>query len=216
MLLLHIILASLIWSGAVDPTLSQPQPEPLPQRGRREAEDYIKLLETERRIESLQVDRVIEALSIKPGAKVADLGSGSGLFTRPMAKRAGQAGRVYAVDIDPKLLDHVARTSAAAGLTNVTTVLGEFADPKVPEKVELLTIIDTLHHIERPQDYVKGLRKYLRRNGRVAIIDFTKWPAGHESMVYQLAELDKWMTEAGFKRAGQFDFLEGSFFVIYK
>ncbi|MFN7622509.1 MAG: class I SAM-dependent methyltransferase, partial [Acidobacteriota bacterium] len=202
------ILTGLIWSGSVDPTI--------PQKGRRDAEDYIKLLETERRIESLQVDRVIEALSIKPGAKVADLGSGSGLFTRPIAKRVGQAGRVYAVDIDPKLLDHVARTSAAAGLTNVTTVLGEFADPKVPEKVDLLTIIDTLHHIERPQDYVKELRKYLRRNGRVAIIDFTKWPAGHESMVYQLAELDKWMTEAGFRRAGQFDFLEGSFFVVYK
>jgi len=156
MLLLHIILGSLIWSGAIDSNLSPPGPEPRPQRGRREAEDYIKLLETERRIESLQVDRVIEALSIKPGAKVADLGSGSGLFTRPIAKRVGQAGRIYAVDIDPKLLDHVARTSAAAGLTNVTTVLGEFADPKVPEKVDLLTIIDTLHHIERPQDYVKG------------------------------------------------------------
>lgn len=208
MLLLHIILGSLIWSGGVDPTL--------PQKGRRDAEDYIKLLETERRIEGLQVERVIESLALKPGAKVADLGSGSGLFTRPLARKVGSRGRVYAVDIDPKLLDHVARTSAAAGLTNVTTVLGEFADPKVPEKVELLTIIDTLHHIERPQEYVKGLRKYLRKNGRVAIIDFTKWPAGHESMVYQLSDLDQWMTEAGFRRAGQFDFLEGNFFVVYK
>jgi len=208
MLLLHIILGSLIWSGGIAPTL--------PQKGRRDAEDYIKLLETERRIEGLQVERVIESLALKPGAKVADLGSGSGLFTRPLARKVGSRGRVYAVDIDPKLLDHVARTSAAAGLTNVTTVLGEFADPKVPEKVELLTIIDTLHHIERPQEYVKGLRKYLRKNGRVAIIDFTKWPAGHESMVYQLSDLDQWMTEAGFRRAGQFDFLEGNFFVVYK
>lgn len=208
MLLLHIILGSLIWTGAVAPTV--------PQKGRRDAEEYIKLLETERRIESLQVDRVIESLALKPGMKVADLGSGSGLFTRPMAKKVGPGGRVYAVDIDPKLLDHVAKTSAAAGLQNVTTVRGEFADPQVPAKVELITIIDTLHHIERPQDYVKGLRKYLQKNGRVAIIDFTKWPAGHESMVYQLADLDKWMTEAGFKRAGQFEFLEGNFFVIYK
>ncbi|MFM8395336.1 MAG: class I SAM-dependent methyltransferase, partial [Acidobacteriota bacterium] len=198
----------LIWTGAVAPTV--------PQKGRRDAEEYIKLLETERRIESLQVDRVIESLALKPGMKVADLGSGSGLFTRPMAKKVGPGGRVYAVDIDPKLLDHVAKTSAAAGLQNVTTVRGEFADPQVPAKVELITIIDTLHHIERPQDYVKGLRKYLQKNGRVAIIDFTKWPAGHESMVYQLADLDKWMTEAGFKRAGQFEFLEGNFFVIYK
>ncbi len=208
MFLFHLVLASLLWSNALDPTI--------PQRGRRDADDYIKLLETERRIESLQVDRVIDSLALKLGAKVADIGSGSGLFTRPLAKKIGPSGRVYAVDIDPKLLDHVAKTSAAAGLANVTTVLGEFADPKIPEKVDLLTIIDTLHHIERPQDYVKGLRKYLRRNGRIAIIDFTKWPAGHESLVYQLADLDKWMTEAGFKRAGQLDFLEGNFFVIYK
>jgi len=210
MLLLTLILGSFIWGGSVDPAT-------LPQRGRRDAEDYIKVLETERRIESLQVDRVIGSLPLKKGAKVADLGSGSGLFTRPLAQKVGSGGRVYAVDIDPKLLEHVAKTSAAAGLTNVTTVLGEFADPKVPEKVDLITLIDTLHHIERPQDYVRGLRKYLRRNGRVAIIDFSKnWPAGHESMAYQLSDLDRWMKDAGFERTNQFDFLEGNFFVSYK
>ena len=210
MLLLTLILGSFIWGGSVDPAT-------LPQRGRRDAEDYIKVLETERRIESLQVDRVIGSLPLKKGAKVADLGSGSGLFTRPLAQKVAPGGRVYAVDIDPKLLEHVAKTSAAAGLTNVTTVLGEFADPKVPEKVDLITLIDTLHHIERPQDYVRGLRKYLRRNGRVVIIDFSKnWPAGHESMAYQLSDLDRWMKDAGFERTNQFDFLEGNFFVVYK
>ena len=210
MLLLHLILVGgLIWSGAIDPVALQ--------KGRRDAEEYIKVLETERRIESLQVDRVIGSLSLKPGMKVADLGSGSGLFTRPLAKKVGSGGRVYAVDIDPKLLAHVAKTSAAAGLDNVTTVLGEFADPKVPAPVDLITIIDTLHHIERAPDYVKNLRKYLRKNGRVAIIDFNKnWPAGHESMAYQLSDLDQWMSEAGFRRADQFEFLEGNFFVIYK
>ncbi|NBO63787.1 MAG: methyltransferase domain-containing protein [Acidobacteria bacterium] len=209
MTLMHIVLGVLIWGGLVHPVV--------PQKGRRDAEDYIKLLETERRVESLQVERVIESLELKPGMRVADLGSGSGLFTRPLAKKVGSAGLIYAVDVDAKLLEHVAKTSGAAGLGNVITVLGEFADPKVPEPVDLITIIDTLHHIERAPDYVKGLRKYLRQNGRVAIIDFSKnWPAGHESMVYQLSDLDKWMGEAGFKRAGKFDFLEGNFFVIYK
>lgn len=209
MLFLQLILVSLIWNGAIDPTL--------PQKGRRDAEDYIKLLEAERRIEGLQVERVIESLGLKPGEKVADLGSGSGLFTRPMAKRVAPSGKVYAVDIDPKLLDHVAKTAASAGLTNVTTVLGEFADPKIPEPVDLITIIDTMHHIDHQQEYVKVLRKYLRKNGRVAIIDFSKnWPAGHESMIYQLSDLDKWMKDAGFKRTTGFDFLEGNFFVIYK
>lgn len=209
MLFLHIILVGLLWNGASDPTL--------PQKGRRDAEEYIKLLETERRIEGLQIERVVESLSLKPGMKVADIGSGSGLFTRPMAKKVTPRGKIYAVDVDPKLLEHVAKTSAAAGLTNVITVSGEFADPKIPEPVELITIIDTLHHIDRPQDYVKGLRKYLRKNGQVAIIDFSKnWPAGHESMAYRLSDLDGWMTAAGFRRATQFDFLEGNFFVVYR
>src|SRR5262249_35139440 len=69
-------------------------------RGGRSADEYVKLLESERRIEGLQVSKVIEALKVKPDDHVCDLGSGSGLFTRPMAKRASGKGVVYAVDID--------------------------------------------------------------------------------------------------------------------
>lgn len=194
--------------------------EPLAQQQQkpgRDPEEYIKLLESERRIEGLQIDRVIESLKIRPGAKVADLGSGSGLFTRPMAKKAGAKGVVYAIDIDPKLLEHVAKTSQAQNLANVKTVLAAEDDPKIPEKVDLIAIIDTLHHIGNQPTYLKQLRKYLRKNGRIAIIDFSKqWPAGHESMVYKLSDLDKWMKDAGFKRVEQFDFLDNDFFVIYR
>ena len=187
------------------------------QKPGRDPEEYIKLLESERRIEGLQIDRVIESLKIRPGAKVADLGSGSGLFTRPMAKKSGAKGVVYAIDIDPKLLEHVAKTSQAQNLTNVKTVLAAEDDPKIPEKVDLIAIIDTLHHIGNQPTYLKQLRKYLRKNGRIAIIDFSKqWPAGHESMVYKLSDLDKWMKDAGFKRVEQFDFLDNDFFVIYR
>lgn len=187
------------------------------QKPGRDPEEYIKLLESERRIEGLQIDRVIESLKIRPGGKVADLGSGSGLFTRPMAKKARAKGVVYAIDIDPKLLEHVAKTSQAQNLANVKTVLAAEDDPKIPEKVDLIAIIDTLHHIGNQPTYLKQLRKYLRKNGRIAIIDFSKqWPAGHESMVYKLSDLDKWMKDAGFKRVEQFDFLDNDFFVIYR
>jgi 2-polyprenyl-3-methyl-5-hydroxy-6-metoxy-1,4-benzoquinol methylase len=183
----------------------------------RTAEEYIELLETERRVSELQVDQVIASLGVREGMRIADLGSGSGLFTRPLAKQVGSSGVVYAVDVDEKLLDHVLKTSTEKGLTNVRPILADANDAQLPEPVDLITIIDTLHHIPAPSEYVKGLRKYLRKGGRVAIIDFSnEWPAGHESMVYQLKDLEKWMKDAKFKRVQSFDFLDNNFFVLFQ
>ncbi len=182
----------------------------------RSAEEYIKLLEGEHRVAGLQLDKVIETLKVKPNYKIADIGSGSGLFTRPLAKKAAK-GSIYAIDIDQKLLDHVAKTSAEEKLTNVKTIMAAEDDPKLPEKVDLIVIIDTMHHIANQPTYVKTLKKYLRKNGRIAIIDFSKtWPAGHESMVYKLEDLDGWMKAAGYKQIESYDFLDNNFFVVYR
>lgn len=184
---------------------------------RRTAEEYIKVLETERRIEGLQITKVIETLKIKPGQRVGDLGAGSGLFSRPIAKKLGEKGIVYSIDVDPGLLKHVEKTAAAEKITNIKTVLAAEGDAKIPEKVDLIIIIDTLHHIGNQGPYLKGLKKYLKRGGRVAIIDFSnEWPAGHESMKYSLEQLEGWMKDAGFKRTEKHDFLNNNFFVIYK
>ncbi len=186
-------------------------------RGGRSAGEYINLLESERRIEGLQVSKVVEALKIKPADRVCDLGSGSGLFTRPMASKAGDKGVVYAVDIDPELLKHVERTAQEQKLSNIKTILASETDPKLPEAVDLITIIDTLHHIGNQAEYLKGLKKYLKPGGRIAIIDFSRdWPAGHEKMAYTVNDLDGWMTAAGFKRAEQHDFMDNNFFVVYR
>ncbi len=186
-------------------------------RGGRTADEYIKLLESESRIEGLQMTRVIEALKINPGDRVCDLGSGSGLFTRPLAQKVSPKGVIYAVDIDPALLKHVERTAQEQKLTNIKPILASETDPKLPEPVDLIAIIDTLHHIGNQSIYLKGLKKYLKPGGRVAIIDFSKnWPAGHEKMVYTVSDLDGWMTAAGFKRVEQHEFLDNNFFVVYR
>ena len=186
-------------------------------RGGRSAEEYIKLLESERRVEGLQVNKVIEALKVKADDRVCDLGSGSGLFTRPMARKANGKGVVYAVDIDPELLKHVERAAQEQKLANIKPILASETDPKLPEPVDLITIIDTLHHIGNQAEYLKGLKKYLRPGGRIAVIDFSRdWPAGHEKMIYTVNDLDGWMTAAGFKRVEQHDFLDNNFFVVYR
>jgi cyclopropane fatty-acyl-phospholipid synthase-like methyltransferase len=198
----------------------QPQQHQQPQgqsRGGRSADEYIKLLESERRIGGLQVDKVIEALKVKADDRVCDLGAGSGLFTRPLARKANGKGVVYAVDIDPELLKHVERTAQEQKLTNIKPILASETDPKLPEPVDLIAIIDTLHHIGNQAAYLKGLKKHLKPGGRIAVIDFSRdWPAGHEKMVYTVNDLDGWMTAAGFKRVEQHDFLDNNFFVVYQ
>jgi len=186
-------------------------------RGARSADEYIKLLESERRVGGMQVDKVIEALKVKADDRVCDLGAGSGLFTRPMARKANGKGVVYAVDIDPELLKHVELTAQEQKLTNIKPILASETDPKLPEPVDLITIIDTLHHIGNQAEYLKGLKKHLKPGGRIAIIDFSRdWPAGHEKMAYTVGDLDGWMTAAGFKRVEQHDFLDNNFFVVYR
>ncbi len=183
----------------------------------RTAEEYIKLLESERRIEGLQVARLVDALLVKQGQRICDLGSGSGLFTRPLARAAGPSGVVYAVDIDDALLKYVEKTAQEQRITNIKTIRASEDDAKLPEPVDLIAIIDTLHHIGNQATYLKNLKRYLRPNGRVAIVDFSKtWPAGHEKMVYKLEDLDGWMQAAGFKMVSQHYFLDNNFFVIYQ
>ncbi len=183
----------------------------------RTPEEYIKLLESERRITELQVERVITTLKIKPGQRIADLGAGSGLFTRPAARASGEKGVVYAIDIDAELLKYIAQTARAQQLTNIRPILAAEDDPKLPEPVDLIMIFDTLHHIGHQAVYLKNLKRYLRPAGRIAVIDFSvTWPQGHESMKYALDDLEGWMKAAGFKRIEKYDFLSNDFFVVYQ
>jgi ubiquinone/menaquinone biosynthesis C-methylase UbiE len=183
----------------------------------RTPEEYAKFLEGAERVARMQVPRVVEALELKPGMKVADVGSGSGLFTRPIAKAVQPGGMAYAVDIDEALLKIVDRSAREQQIGNIRTVLAAADDPKLPEPVDLIFICDALHHIGGQAAYLKNLRQYLRPSGRVAIIDFsTSWPQGHEKMQYSVAELDGWMKDAGFRRAQAFDWLDNSFFHVYR
>ncbi|MBI3933369.1 MAG: methyltransferase domain-containing protein, partial [Acidobacteria bacterium] len=98
----------------------------------REAADYIERMERPDRV--VKVDEVIAKLKLKPGDIVADIGSGSGTYSIPMAKAIAPNGILYAVDIDQKMLDYVAEKAKKEGVTNIRTVLGEYDDPKLPVK----------------------------------------------------------------------------------
>lgn len=189
----------------------------LPQQQQRTPEEYAKFLEGAERVARMQVARVVSALELKAGMKVADIGSGSGLFTRPIAKAIAPRGTAYAVDIDPALLKIVERSAANEKIANIRTIQATAGDPKLPDVVDLAFICDTLHHIEQPAAYLQTLKKYLAPDGRVAVIDFAdNWPQGHESMRYSVEQLDGWMKAAGLVRVASHDWLQNSFFVIYR
>lgn len=196
------------------PVATQTLPPPRPT----EPEEYAKFLERDARASRLQVDKVVSTLGLTPGETVADLGSGSGLFTRPIAQAVGPTGVVYAIDVEEGLLRVVDRTAKDLGLGNIRTVRASEREPNIPAPVDLIFICDTLHHLPKPQaDYLKGLRKHVRPGGRVAIIDFARnWPAGHEALRYEPSDADQWMKEAGFTRDASYDFIEDNFFYIYR
>jgi len=179
--------------------------------------EYVRILESAERVRKLQVDRVIDLLGPRPGDKVVDLGAGSGLFTRPLAKQVGPEGVIYAVDINDELLAHIQETAKEQNLKNIKTVLASQYDPNLPEKVDLILICDTLHQIENPGAYLGNLADYLSDGGRVAIIDYEdEWPQRFSKRKYSTFDLDAWMTTAGYSLDTKFDFLVDNFFVIYR
>ena len=172
---------------------------------------YIDHMETENRNSRMHVDRIVESLELKPGETAADIGAGSGLFTRRMAERVSPGGMVYAVDINKKLLAHIEKN---AGGLPIRTVLATEDDPRVPDRVDLIFICDTLHYIEKPSAYVSRMASHLGPGGRLAIIDFVKnWPP--MSNRFTVEELKGWARAAGMEPTREYDFVEDEFFIVF-
>ena len=115
------------------------------------------------------------------------------------------------------LLDHVEETAHEQNLPNIRTVLASEYDPRIPEKVDLVLICDTLHQIKDPGGYLKDLTRYLKDSARVAVIDYEKnWPSRFDSGKFTVKQLDGWMRSAGCRRDEVFHFLKDNFFIVYR
>jgi arsenite methyltransferase len=166
-----------------------------------------------------QRDRVIQSLEIRPGDRVADIGSGSGYFVFSLAKAVGPNGKVYAVDVDPAMNDLVAERAKKEGAANVEVILAKPDDPNLPSAgIDLIFSSNTYHHLDNRISYLASLRKYLRPNGRIAIIEFDRdgWlPSVWKH--YTPSELIKReMEQAGYSLQQEFDFLDRQSFLIFE
>ncbi|WP_239492248.1 class I SAM-dependent methyltransferase [Luteitalea sp. TBR-22] len=190
----------------------------LAQVGVRPAREYIAMLDAPERVEAMRVPELIARLAVKKEMVVADVGAGSGVLTGPLALATGPGGVVYASDIDPDLLAHIARRAESARLPQVRTVLGTFTDPMLPQAVDLALMNDVLHHVADRAAYLKAVARHLKKGGRLAIIDFipaSSPHAGTPDLVVSEAQVDDWAAAAGLTRTEAFSLYTDRYFVIY-
>jgi ubiquinone/menaquinone biosynthesis C-methylase UbiE len=119
--------------------------------------------------------KALDALELKPGMVVADIGAGSGYYASRMAKRVGPSGRVYATDIQQGMIDLLDRRIRSEGLSNVTTVLGGMDDPKLPaNSIDLAIMVDVYHELQQPQIFLQRLKPAFKPGGRLVLLEFRK------------------------------------------
>ena len=151
-----------------DPKINEPFRKP-------NVKDYVKKFETEDRENYAHRHEIVAALELKPGMAVADVGAGTGLFTRLFADKVGPSGKVYAVDIAQPFLDHIAADAKKRGQSQVVTVLGSQDATNLPaESVNLVFLSDVYHHLEKPEKTLASIRRALKPGGRLVVIEFDR------------------------------------------
>jgi ubiquinone/menaquinone biosynthesis C-methylase UbiE len=165
-------------------------------------------------------DEVVAALGLKKGGTACDIGAGPGYFALRMARVVGEAGQVFAVDVEPRMLEALRERIAAAGARNVTPVLGLPDDPLLPRRTcDVILIVNTFHHFPDGEAYLKGLIGRLKPGGRIVNIDFHKreLPVG-PPVEHKVAQEDfvALAAKAGLKVIGEPAFLPHQYFVVMK
>jgi arsenite methyltransferase len=167
-------------------------------------------------------ERVIESLEIEPGDRVAEIGAGNGYWLPWLSEAVGSEGRVYAIEVEPELVQRLESFVADHDLENVEVILGAYDDPRLPDgSVDLALTVLTYHHIEERIDYFNRLRVDLQDGGRVAHLDDRpdaeppiSWFQG-EGHWTEPAEVVSEMTGAGYQEVSAFDFLPAQSFQIF-
>jgi predicted methyltransferase len=152
-----------------------------------DVEKRVKSYEREDRDVVQHCDALVDACALAPGMDVADVGAGSGLFTRRMAAKVGPEGRVYAIDISAPLVKHTEETCAEQELKNVTGVVCTPTSSKLPpDSIDLAFVCDTYHHFEFPFKMLASIYEAIRPGGRLIVVDYEKqkgvssdWVLGH-------------------------------------
>jgi ubiquinone/menaquinone biosynthesis C-methylase UbiE len=152
---------------------------------------WIKAFEDPERDEWQKPDEVVKSLNLKPGDIIADIGAGTGYFTKRFAKAVSPGGQALGLDIVPSRVQHMKEEAQRLGLNNYKALLIKPDNPKLePGSVDVVFLCNTYHHLENRVDYFQRLSKSLKENGRVVIVDFYKkpLPVGPSSADHKLSK----------------------------
>jgi ubiquinone/menaquinone biosynthesis C-methylase UbiE len=184
--------------------------------------DFVGKFETESREIFAQRKEIVAACELKPEMTVADIGAGTGLFTRLFAKEVGAKGKVYAVDIAPRFVEHIEKTCKEADIKNVVGVVCTADSVRLPPRsVDVAFICDTYHHFEFPYKTMASLHEALRPGGRVVVIDFHRiegksreWVLNHVRAGQDVVV--KEIESSGFKKVAEKKLLKENYFVVFE
>ena len=205
-------------SASVTPT---PTPEKVDDNiNRPVSEPYkgdLSIFEADDRAKNLQINRVMDILKITAGKSVADIGAGSGWFTTRAAKRVGERGRVFAVEINQDYLKYINSRAKKENLQNIETILGTEDDPQLPENsVDAVLILKTYHEIGQPIKVLGKLRKSLKKDALVGIID--RNGSGDDHGISKETVIDE-LKRAGFTKVDDYDFVKPDgmdYFLVFR
>jgi predicted methyltransferase len=188
-----------------------------------DVKEYTKKFEGESREVFVKRKEILAACKFNAGMVVADVGAGTGLFTRLLAAEVGMKGKVFAVDIAENFLNHIKKTCAEAGITNVETIKCSATSAELPENsVNAVFICDTYHHFEFPSRTMASIHKALKPDGRVVLIDFHRIKGKSSDFVMGHVRAGqevfvKEIEESGFRRVHEEKgLLEENYFVIFE
>jgi ubiquinone/menaquinone biosynthesis C-methylase UbiE len=191
--------------------------EAAPRKTSRPYTGDLSIFEDADRDNKLQVQRVMDILGVVPGAHVADIGAGSGWFAVRAAKRVGDGGVVYAADINPEAVAYINRRVEQENISNIHTVLASADDPKLPaNSLDCVLLLKTYHEVAYPVLLLESLRKSLRANARVGVIDRNGNGEDHGvAREVVIAEASK----AGYRMVEEYDFVKADkedYFLVFR
>ncbi|HYV36048.1 MAG TPA: class I SAM-dependent methyltransferase [Gemmataceae bacterium] len=183
---------------------------------------YIGTFEGESREIFTGRKEIVAACKIKPGMAIADVGAGTGLFTRMFAKEVGDKGKIYAVDIAEPFLAHIRKTCKEEGITNVETIRCSDKSTELPAaSVDFVFICDVYHHFEFPQKTMESIHRALKPGGQLVVIDFHRvegkssaFVMGHVRAGQEV--FTKEIVAAGFRQVGTEELLKENYFVRFE
>ena len=185
-----------------------------------EIQKWVDIFEDPARAEWQKPEEVVKKLELKPGGTVADIGAGTGYFTRLFAAAVGPKGKAIGLDIEPSMVEYMKEDAKKQGLTNYEARVVKPDDAGLPLKsVDVVFICNTYHHIEDRVNYLKKLTGALKPNGRIVIVDFYKkpMPVGPQSVAHKISEEDvkKEFKKAGYRLTKSLDFLPYQYYLEF-